>query len=148
MAKKSPNRNIIRLDRETHGGGYLLRMTRKGELCTAYFTDKAYGGKAKALVAARKERDQWEETWKGFSAQELAKKARANNSSGTVGVRLVTEKDPRWPSQPEYEYWVAQWSPAKGVRKSKRFSVKKYGKKKAYELAVKARKQGVASMKD
>lgn len=146
MASKNPNRNIIRLDRETHGGGYLLRMTRKGELCSQYFVDDAYGGKTKALAAARKERDQWEESWKGFSSRELARKQRVNNTSGAVGVRLVKEKDPRWPSQPEYEYWVAQWSPKKGVRKSKRFSVKKYGSKKAFDLAVKARKKGVAEM--
>ena len=146
MAAKNKNRNIIRLDRETHPGGYLLRMTRKGELCSQYFTDEEFGGKAKALAAARKERDSWEDSWKGFSPKELARKQRTNNTSGTVGVRLVREKDPRWPSEPVYEYWVAQWSPTKGVRKSQRFSVKKYGKKKAYEMAVKARKKGVAAM--
>lgn len=142
----SANRNIIRLDRETTSGGYLVRVTRKGKLISDYFRDDEYGGKRKALKAAKDYRDELEATKKGYSAKQLAKRERANNTSGVTGVRLVTEVDPRWPSEPEYKYWVAQWSPSKGVRKTKRFSVQKYGDKEAYRLAVKARNKGVASM--
>ncbi|TWT49336.1 AP2 domain protein [Rubripirellula amarantea] len=140
------NRNIIRLDRETASGGFLVRITRKGKLTSQYFRDEDYGGKRKALAAAKEYRDKIEATKKGYSTKELAKRARANNTSGITGVRLVTEVDPRWPSEPEYKYWVAQWSPSKGVRKTKRFSVDKYGDKEAYRLAVKARNRGVANM--
>jgi hypothetical protein len=65
-----------------------------------------------------------------------------------VGVRYAEETDQRWDSKPVYGYWVAQWSPSKGVRKSARFSVEKYGDDEAYRLAVKARNKGVAAMKD
>lgn len=142
------NRNITRIDRETTGGGFLVRITRKGKLTSQYFSDGEYGGKRKALVAAKAHRDELEKSKKGYTAKQLAKKTRSNNTSGTVGVRLVTESDPRWPSEPEYQYWVAQWSPKKGVRKTKRFSVDKYGSDEAYRLAVKARKKGVASMEE
>lgn len=140
------NRNITRIQRATTGG-FLVRLTRRGKLHTEYFPDEKYGGKRKSLVAAKKHRDALEQRWKGFTSKQLSKKVRSNNTSGTPGVRLVSETDPRWPSEPEYEYYIAQWSPSKGVRKTKRFSVKKYGKKKALELAVKARNRGVNSMK-
>ncbi len=141
------NRNITRLERQSTGG-WLVRVMRRGELSSWYFSDSEYGSKPKALQAAREYRDELETTLKGFSAKDLAKKAKANNTSGVVGVRLVEERDPRWPSQPTYRYWVAQWSPSKGVRRTKRFSVEKYGEDKAYKLAVAARKKGVASMED
>ncbi|TWU64842.1 MULTISPECIES: AP2/ERF family transcription factor [Crateriforma] len=141
------NRNITRIDRKTTGG-YLVRVMRRGELTSWYFSDKEYGSKRKALAAAKEYRDELEGGLAGYSAKQLAKKQRSNNTSGVVGVRLVEEKDPRWPSQPTYRYWVAQWSPQKGVRRTKRFSVEKYGEDKAYKMAVQARKKGVAEMED
>jgi len=140
-----PNRNITRIDRETTGG-WLVRVTRKGKLTSWYFNDEQYGGKRKALTAARKYRDELEKTLRGYTAKQLAKKKRSNNTSGVAGVRLVEESDPRWPSEPTYQYWIAQWSPKKGVRRTKRFSVQKYGNEKAYRMALAARRKGVAEM--
>ena len=142
----SANRNILRIDRETTGGGYLVRVMRRGRRKSEFFQDSEYGGKRKALLAARKHRDQLESSMRAYTAKQLSQKERTNNTSGTVGVRLVEETDYRWDSQPTYQYWVAQWSPRRGVRKTKRFSVDKYGNKEAYRLAVRARRRGVASM--
>ena len=140
------NRNITRVDRAT-SGGYLVRLTRRGKQTSKFFGDKDCGGKKKALTAAKKFRDDMEKKLKGYTAKELSKKLRSNNTSGVVGVRLVEEIDKRWPSQPTYKYWVAQWSPEKGVRKTARFSVEKYGDEQAYKMAVKARNRGVRTMK-
>ncbi|MEM9364806.1 MAG: AP2/ERF family transcription factor [Planctomycetota bacterium] len=139
------DRNITRIDRQT-SGGYLVRITRKGKLHSEFFKDSDCGGKRKALVAARSHRDKMEQKLASYSPKQLSKKVRANNSSGTPGVRYVEDTDPRWPSQPTYGYYVAQWSPKKGVRRTKRFSVAKYGKEKAFQLAVRARNRGVNSM--
>ena len=135
----------MRVDRETTGG-YLVRLTRRGKLHSQYFRDSEYGSKRKALTAAQDYRDEMEGSLKGFTAKQLSKKVRANNTSGTPGVRRVEEQDPRWPSEPKYAYYVAQWSPEKGVRKTKRFSIEKYGEKKALQLAIKARNSGVNQM--
>lgn len=137
-------RNIRRVERNSHPGGYLVRITRRGKLMSEYFLDQEHGGKKESLEAAKKFRDKVETSKPHYTAKQLASRGRSNNTSGTVGVRLVTEADPRWPSKPEYEYWVAQWSPAPGQRRTKRFSVEKYGKDKAFKLAVKARNQGLA----
>ncbi|GAA4453315.1 MULTISPECIES: AP2/ERF family transcription factor [Novipirellula] len=142
----SANRNITRIDRDS-SGGFLVRLMRKGKKHTKFFADNEYGGKRKAQAAAKKFRDELESKLKGYTPQQLSKIVRSNNTSGVVGVRLVEEVDSRWPSKPTYQYWVAQWSPSKGVRKTQRFSVEKYGHDEAYKLAVKARAKGVASMK-
>ena len=140
------NRNLSRIDRETVGGGYLVRVMRKGKRVTQFFSDSDHGGKRGALAAAKAHRDQLESKMRGYTAKQLSQKQRSNNTSGTVGVRKVFETDYRWESEPTYGYWVAQWSPKKGVRKTRRFSIEKYGDTEAYRLAVQARKRGVASM--
>ena len=140
------NRNITRIDRESTGGGYLVRVMRKGKRVSQYFSDQEYGGKRKALLAARKHRDKLEDKMRGYTAKQLSQIQRSNNTSGIVGVRRAVETDYRWDSEPTYGYWVAQWSPKKGVRRTKRFSIEKYGEDEAYRLAVQARKRGVASM--
>ncbi|QEG43061.1 AP2/ERF family transcription factor [Roseimaritima ulvae] len=139
------NRNITRIERQTTGG-YLVRIMRRGKLHSAFFSFNEYGGKRKALLAAREHRDALEQKLRGISRKKRAQTLRANNTSGVPGVRLVKETDPRWKSRPTYHCWVAQWSPSKGVRKTKRFSVEKYGNEEAYRLAVRARKRGVAEM--
>ncbi len=139
------NRNITRIDRQTTGG-YLVRMTRKGKLRSKYFADAVYG-KRKALKEARAYRDKLSSKLRGYSAKQLANRERSDNTSGYPGVRMAEESDLRWPSKPTYRYWIAQWSPSKGVRRTKRFSVEKYGEEEAFRLAVQARKRGVASMK-
>ena len=119
---------------------------RKGNRASKYFYDDEYGGKRKALAAAREHRDHLEQKMRGYTAKQLSQKQRSNNTSGIVGVRKVFETDYRWDSEPTYGFWVAQWSPKKGVRKTKRYSIDKYGEAEAYRLAVQARKRGVASM--
>ncbi len=139
------NRNITRIDR-VNSGGYLVRIMRRGKRHSAFFAFDQYGGKRNALAAARAHRDELESRLRSYSPKRLAQVPRANNTSGIAGVRRVDETDARWESKPTYSYWVAQWSPRKGVRKTKRFSVEKYGEEEAYRLAVLARKRGVASM--
>ena len=139
------NRNITLIERQTTGG-YLVRIMRRGKLHSEFFSFKDYSGKRKTLAAARQYRDELEHKLRGISSKKRAQTLRANNTSGVPGVRLVKETDPRWKSRPTYHCWVAQWSPRKGVRKTKRFSVEKYGNEEAYRLAVRARKRGVAEM--
>ncbi len=125
----------------------MVRVMRRGKMNAGYFSDLVYGSQRKAQTAARKFRDELEAKFKGFTPKQIANKERSNNTSGVVGVRYVEETDPRWESKPVYGYWVAQWSPSAGVRKTARFSVEKYGDDEAYNMAVKARNKGVSAMK-
>ena len=74
--------------------------------------------------------------------KEIAQIKSVRNTSGTVGVRMSVEVDRRGPEELVYTYWVAQWSPEPGVRKTRRFSINKHGDAKAFKLAVKARRDG------
>lgn len=152
MPASKPNRNITRIDINLDGKagthGYEVRFMRRNQKIEKFFGDKAYGGKRKALKSAREYRDQLERDYPSYSRQEIAQLKSKRNSSGIVGVQLVEEVDKRWPSQPSYLYWVAQWSPAPYVRKTKRFSVNKHGFEEARRLAIEARENGLKDMED
>lgn len=150
---KNNGRNITRIDIDPGDGkigthGYEVRFMRRGEKFEKFFGDSACGGKRKALAAARQYRDELEAQFPPYSRKEVAEIKSKRNTSGIVGVRLAEEVDRRWPNEPVYLYWVAQWSPKPGVRKTKRFSVDKYGEEDALRLAMKARKDGVKQMED
>lgn len=141
------NRNITRIDTgATHG--YQLRFQRRGKVVDKFYSDSIHGGKNKALAAAKKHRDQLEKDNPRYSRKEMAQKVSSKNTSGVVGVRLAEEKSVVGEWEYTYYFWVAQWSPKPGVRKTKRFSVNKYGDEKAYKMAVAARKKGVREMDD
>ncbi|MCH1509877.1 MAG: hypothetical protein L7T84_11770 [Akkermansiaceae bacterium] len=42
-----------------------------------------------------------------------------------------------------YQFWQATWSPAPGERRCVKFSIKRYGDREAFKLAVVARNEGV-----
>jgi len=60
------------------------------------------------------------------------------NSTGKVGVHVAHDIDKRWP---DCEYWsyVASWLDVNQKRINVKFSCKKFGDKKAWELACIAR---------
>lgn len=145
--KVNVNKNITRLDTSTNG--YQVRLCRRGKYLTKLFSDTIYGGKRAALKAAREYRDSMvEDLPQPLTRQQLAKKKKANNTSDIPGVRFVRERDPKAAKGVLYEYWVAQWSPSPGVRKTKRFSVKTHGMEKAKQLAKRARNKGVREMEE
>lgn len=123
---------------------------RRGTGYNRFFSDSLCGGKRKALQAARDYRDQLIEELAGqeVTRKERAQQLKSNNSSGVAGVRYVEETEYRGDREYTYGYWEAAWSPQPGQRKKRRFSVNKYGDKKALRLAMKARKDGVAAMSE
>ena len=63
----------------------------------------------------------------------------ARNSSGVVGVSKVTVIAP---SGSEYHFWQATWSPESGRRRCIKFSIRRHGERRAFDLAVEARQKG------
>ena len=144
--KINKNRNITRLETSTRG--YQVRICRGRKYYSKLFSDTVFGGKAKALKAAREYRDALieEQAGREITRKQLAKRKNPRNTSGIVGVRFVQEHDPRAAKGVVYEYWEAQWSPSPGVRSKKRFSVQQHGYEQALKLAKRARNQGVRDM--
>lgn len=144
MAKDRRNKNITRVDTgATHG--YQVRMRREKKSFDKFFSDSRFDGKRGSLEAAREYRDKLN-VENPISRKNLTDKKAPPPSSGVRGVRLEYLTVANGGYETTYGFWVAQWSPEPGVRKTRRFSVDKYGDAEAFRLAVEAREKGVESM--
>lgn len=148
MKRRSKTPGISRIDQPSHRThGFFVRVARKGKIYPAFFTDKKYGSRKKALAAAQahhkmlvaklgpspmKSRRVW------------AEMPRRKSKSGIVGVRRAIV---RVPGKKLRKYWTVTWSPKRGVVKRRQFSIRKHGEAKARRLAIRARRAGVRSMK-
>jgi hypothetical protein len=151
MARKDPRRNISRIAQTTAQGqrilGWMVRLRNRGEQTARFFNDVRYGGNRQALQAAKTFRDELEQGRKPYTVRELAQRPSIRNASGTVGIRRHQQVDTRGESQYRYEYWVAQWIDGLGHRKTRMFSIRKYGNREAKKMALAARRQGVRKAK-
>ncbi len=136
---------ISRIDqREKRTHGFFVRLTRKGKIHSAFFADQSWGGKSKALGAARRHYQKLLRKHGRISRRAWAEMKRRDSGSGIVGVRKAVVKIGRrklW-------YWMATWSPRKHVVRRRMFSMQRYGPNKAKTLAIKARRAGIRSMED
>ena len=116
-----------------------MRIRYDGKNFRESFPFKKYGGRKKAIDAAKKKRDEQGRKIYGDNwpyAKFSPRKISPLNSSGEIGVSY-SEKD---------HSWVATWQEGKGVRRKQRnayFSINKYGDAKAKRLAVKTRREAV-----
>lgn len=129
---------ITRLDSaETATFGWQVRLQRRGVKYGKYFGDRGYGGSAQALAAAREWRDQVLANLPNEDTPRICTVS-SRNSSGVVGVSKVRVMT----ANGFYQFWQATWSPPDGKRRCVRFSIKRYGNKGAFQLAVEARHEG------
>lgn len=148
MARRNPRRNISRVvpaDRNGKSSGWMVRMQRKRDKFHRFFSDSVFGGNRAALQAAKEYRDELELDTEKLNTEERSQTPSTRNKSGVVGVRLHRQKDIRGTYEYQYWYWVAQWIDGRGRRRTRSFSIHNYGDDKAYRLACKARRDGVAS---
>lgn len=122
----------------THG--WQVRLQRRGVKYAKFFGDRVYGGAGESLKAGR--------TWRNQLLRELEEldQARictssARNRSGVVGVSKVTVTT----NGSSYEFWQASWSPSPGQRRCVKFSIRRYGEREAFRLAVVAREDAVGN---
>lgn len=151
MPRKNPRRNITRIDLSTANGsgcgGWEVRLQRKGKRFEKFFADGQYGGRRAALQAAKSFRDSLEQRYQKYTVEELARQPSVRNKSGVVGVRRTVQVEETEDYVYSYAFWIAQWTDGKGKRKTRSFSVDKYGEDEAYQRAVQARKNGVSHAK-
>jgi hypothetical protein len=122
-------------DKRTHG--YFVRLARRGKIYPAFFGDKTHGGKRRALKAAQKHYRMLLRKHGRISRREWAQMLRRKGASGIIGVRKIVVTN---------VYWAAHWMPRPHVSRQKKFSVQKYGARRAKALAIQARKAGLRSM--
>ena len=138
--QQDPNYAITRIDLPSAGThGFQVRLQRRGVKYGKFFADRVHGQAPLALRAARE--------WRNALLEQITDRARIcersqRNSSGVVGVSKITVVAANGNS---YQFWQATWSPAPGQRRCVKFSIKRYGHHRAFELAVEARTEGVES---
>lgn len=120
----------------THG--WQVRLQRRGVKYAKYFGDRIFGSPARSLVAARIWRNDLLERIRADEQARICTRS-SRNSSGVVGVSKVTVVA----NGSSYEFWQATWSPEPGRRRCVKFSVRRYGEREAFRLAVIAREDGV-----
>jgi hypothetical protein len=151
-AKKTPRaavrqglRNISRLEKSPkHAAGWRVGVVRRGTSTHRHFADSKFGGKTKALAAAKAWRDQVVKSGSDVDYVLWRRQKRSReSSSGIVGVGRyeVLYAATRHP------VWEASWQDADGRRHSRRFFISVHGEKGAKARAVAARRAAIAELK-
>lgn len=106
-----------------------------------------YASEAEALAAARSWRDEQLATLRPIKRVEFACQLRPNNTSGVPGVMRLWAGQKK-PNGKEYRYevWVAVSPNSMGRKRSRMFSIKRYGDEGAYARAVAAREAFLAEL--
>ena len=119
-----------------------VNFSRRGKLYSKSFYDIACGNSKKAKVAAVAWRDRQLAKLRALTLLEFHKQRRSNNASGVPGVHFH-----KTPAQP-LGFWQANIRFQDGKRMAKSFSVRKFGSRRAFDLAVAARSELLAKVED
>ena len=130
---------ISRIDLPTmRSHGWQVRLRRQGRQFSKFFSDGKYGGTGSALRIARAYRDELLAKLPEPERAGAEGKLTRRNVSGVVGVSRIVIKS----GTSRYEFWQATWSSGPGIRRRMKFSVRRYGERRAFDLACVARKRG------
>ncbi len=140
-------RNIHRTDDDnsrTHA--WLVQVQRHNQIAMKMFSDGVWGGKRKALAAARAWRDELTQPLtEQAHALWLRNRLRSNNRSGLVGVaRYERTVDANSRKNSGAAFWLGFWIDEHGASRKRKFSVKLWGERGAKQKAIAARALGVS----
>lgn len=124
---------ISRLKRAKEAWQWRVHFRRRGILQAKGFPDLQHGGKKKALLAAIAWRDARMASTRPLSLREFNAMRRSNNTSGVAGVHFL--KNRRQP----LGYWQAKVKMPDGRKVHRSFSVRRFGERQAFKLAIAAR---------
>jgi hypothetical protein len=131
--------HINRIDSDSnHTYAWRVRIQRKGFTINKSFSDSHYGGKRKALLAAKAYRDELIRLVPATEYQIWLRNClRKNNVSGIVGVshHVIYKVD----GSPGRQFWLASWVNENGLTRQRKFSVGILGNKRAKQMAIEAR---------
>ena len=146
MNRPSQTPGICRIDQPAkHNHGFFVRVSRKGKIHSAFFADKKHGGREQAFAAAQEHYEKLRAKLgppKQMSRRWWAELRRRKGSSNVVGVQKILDKRSKKP----HVVWKATWSPRPYVVARRQFSARKFGARKAKQLAIRARRAGLRDM--
>ena len=142
--RRNPIPGICRVDQpEKHNHGFTVRLQRNHKIYPGFFADNSYGGKKRAFAAAQWYLRRLRQILGPIDRQLLADRMRGHGVSGITGVAKTVVRRGTRPTT----YWQARWSPEPHVIRRRNFSTKKYGARRARQLAIRARRANVRKMK-
>lgn len=133
---------IKRLQHDKGAWYWVVNFSRRGQRHSRRFYDTAHGGSRGARRAAIAWRDQKLAEVDVLGVLEFCQTKRSNNTSGVPGVHFL-----RPANQPE-GIWQARLKLADGTKMIRTFSVRKYGEREAFRLAVLARTEMLGKAED
>lgn len=145
-------RNITRFDQNSPSGrgigthGWWVRFCIEHKRLTQLFSDNKFGGKEKALEAAKIYRDAIERDVRPKQTDHLPNIKTKRNRSGIVGVNRSKGTTHKNGKRYIYYVWQAHWPKLDGKVVSRKFSINKYGEEEALRLAIKARFEALAQL--
>jgi hypothetical protein len=147
-ANLKPVVGIRRIDSDvnrTHAWAVFLQ--RRGRIFHKYFSDGRYGGRQAAYHAAVAYRATLAQRHLPITRREFVQIRKRSNRSGHVGVVKYRYVDQTTQGRRVRLYWIAIWTPERGGRpRQKKFSILKYGNKRAFELAKETRRKAVVAL--
>ena len=133
-------KGISRIDSgSTHG--FFVRGYRNQKTYSKLYSDRKCGGKGKALTLAKEYRDELHEELEAMPKVPRQRRIVASDSRNTTGELGVSRSTKTGPNGTKHECYSVSWRPEPGVHKCTSFSIKKYGEKKAFKMAVAHRRK-------
>lgn len=131
-----PNHVVRVADAAKRMFGYYAYATIDGRFTRTYFSDQRYGSPERARNAAREVIEDSIDDQRLYLALKRRYHRRANSPGDIPGISRV-------PAAPDDDngYWIARWHDEQGRRRSRKFSVRKYGERLAYDRALQTRLQ-------
>lgn len=137
---KAKEKGISRIDSgSTHG--WFVRGYRNGRTYSRLFSDQKCGGKAAAREEAMTFRDKLYEKLEEIPKSPRARRIVLRDARNSTGVLGVCRTAKRGPNGTLNECYSVSWRPEPGKQKCTSFSIRKYGEKKAFQLAVAHRRK-------
>ncbi|HQU73238.1 MAG TPA: AP2 domain-containing protein [Calditrichia bacterium] len=140
-------KGISRIDsEESHTHGWYVRIRRDGKVKSRFFSDRKYGGVAKALMKARRHykqemkrliKDTLGEVPKKLPERVIVTRNRHNNT-GVIGVQRVERENP---GGSVYRAFRVCWTDDNGKARTRFFSINKMGEKEAFKQACQHRRE-------
>ena len=138
---------IARIDHQrsrTHAWKVIIQ--RRKTIYTRHFSDGRYGGKGASPKAAKAYRDQLIARHPPMTRREVCVVRKTNNTSGVSGITRIDSVEWNKGRSLHRRYWDAQWPTLSGKPIHRKFSIKIYGERRAFQLAVHARRQGLRQL--
>lgn len=139
-----PRRRVPRIGPRTNihrePEGWSVAVVRRGNRIADYFGDAVYGGRAVALLAAQRVRDELLLRLGPDTRVRRQIPKGQQSRTGVVGVSLERQRV----RGRVYEYFLACWVDPELGPQRRRFSIRRHGRQVARALALEARQSGVA----